>query len=156
MPSSLPTARRTDLIVQEMDGEVVLYDSISDRANVLNRTAAVIWNLSDGATSVNDIALRASRELDAPVDAKLVWYTLEQLSKKNLMQSPVAPPAPLRGMTRRDFLRAGAVGAAVVLPVIVTMTAPAVSSAASCIASGQQCFSGTQCCSENCIQNTCA
>ncbi len=158
MHSSLPQARRSQTIVQAMDNELVVYDTMNAQANVLNHTAAVIWKLCDGKTNISEIAAGASRELNAPVDATLVWYTLDQLSKKNLMETRATLPANLKGMTRRDFLRAGAVGAAVMLPVIVSMTAPKVSHAASCVAGGQPCDSLTNCCSGGvgaCSDGTC-
>jgi len=152
---SLPQSRRETLIVQEMDNELVVYDSQRAQANVLNHTAAVIWKLCDGKTSVNEIAQRASHSLNTPVDAAFVWYTLNELSKKNLLVERAALPTNLKGMTRRDFLRAGVVGAAVVLPVIVTMAAPKVSNAASCLAMGQPCMTPSQCCSNVCNVGTC-
>lgn len=155
MPPPIPAAHRTDLVVQNMDGELVLYDPHTANASVLNHTAAVIWQFADGTNDVNAIAQRATQQLGAPVDANLVWFTLKQLSNKHLLQSAITPPAAVRSLSRRDFLRAGAVGAAVVLPVIVTMTAPASSHAASCVASGQPCQFPGQCCSENCRFNTC-
>ena len=155
MNPSFPQARRSQTIAQTMDKELVVYDTINAQANVLNHTAAVIWNLCDGKTSVREIAARAAHELNAPVDEKLVWYTLDQLSKKNLLETRAALPAHLKGMTRRDFLRAGAVSAAVMLPVIVSMTAPKATNAASCLAGGQPCTVGSECCSTICTANTC-
>lgn len=140
MNSQLPIARRDQVTVQELDGEIILYDGKTARANVLNHTAAVIWKLCDGQTSVGEIAQRASKQLNAPVDEALVWYTLDQLSKKNLLETRAAMPLNFKGMTRRDFIRAGAIGAAVVLPVVVAMSAPKVTHAASCAGLSQSCL----------------
>ena len=120
------------MTVQEVDNEIILYDGKTARANVLNHTAAVIWKLCDGKSSVGEIAQRASAQLNAPVNETLVYYTLDQLSKKNLLENRANMPVNFKGMTRRDFLRAGVIGAAVVLPVVVTMTAPKAADAASC------------------------
>lgn len=156
MPGSFPPVRREPIVVQEMDGELIAYDSTREQANLLNRTAAVIWKLCDGKTGVSDIAVRASKELDTPVNTALVWYTLEQLSKKNLLVERATLPVILKGMTRREFLRAGVVGAAVVLPVIVTLTAPTATQAASCAADGQPCDVNGDCCSLFCDAGSCS
>ncbi len=147
MKSFFPTARRNAILEQNMDDELVLYDTLNDKANLLNRTAALIWQQCDGKSTPREIAARVSLQLGAPVDESVVWYTLNQLSDKNLLQTSVAMPHPFQHLTRRDFLRAGLVGAAVVLPVVVTMTAPKVSQAASCVASAEPCDSSTNCCS---------
>lgn len=151
MSSIFPLARREQVTVQEVDNEIILYDGKTAQANVLNHTAAVIWKLCDGKTSVSEIAQRASKELNAPVSESLVWYTLDQLSKKNLLETRATMPVTLKGMTRRDFIRAGAIGAAVVLPVVVAMSAPKATQAASCGANGTICLSGPECCSGCCV-----
>jgi len=155
MSLSYPQAR-TGLVTQRMDSEWVVYDQSTAQANLLNSTAAVIFSLCDGKTGVSEIAARASRELSTPIDEAVVWYTLAQLSKKNLLHERALLPANFKNMTRRDFLRAGLVGAAVVVPVIVTVTAPPVAYAASCVASGQQCQFSNVCCSGLCNGGSCA
>lgn len=156
MNSFFPLARNHQLVVQALDRELIAYDTTQERANLLNQTAAVIWNLCDGKTDVKTLAQKAGAQLGGPVDEALVWYTLDQLSKKNLLVERPPLPASVARLTRRDFLRAGMVGAAVVVPVVVTVTAPSVSQAASCTQSGQSCGSGTECCSTICNTGTCA
>ena len=156
MSLSLPLARQDQLTFQHVDNEVIIYDGASAQASVLNQTAAVIWSLCDGKTAVRDIAVRASAQLNAPVNEALVWYTLDQLSKKGLMTERTAMPLNFKGMSRRDFLRAGAIGAAVVLPVVVTMTAPKTSHAASCGGAGAPCDPiTTPCCTGFTCAGTC-
>lgn len=157
MASNLPRARRSDLIVQQMEQEIVVYDSVGDKANVLNVTAAAVWQACDGQRTVSEIAALVSRELGSPVNEAVVYYTLDQLAKKNLLETRAAVPAQYQRLTRRDFLRAGLVGAAVVVPVIVTMTVPKAASAqGSCGGNGSQCLSATQCCSGCCNLGTCS
>lgn len=155
MSTVFPLARRTHMTVQELDGEVIIYDGTTAQANVLNHTAAVIWKLCDGKTSTREIAQRASQELNAPVNEALVWYTLDQLSKKNLLETRVTTPLNVKSMTRRDFLRAGVVGAAVVLPVVVTMTAPKATQAASCVGLGGNCSVDPCCTGFVCVSGIC-
>lgn len=155
MHTNFPSARHSQITVQDMQDEVLVFDAASEQANLLNQTAALVWQECDGKTSVSEITARVSRKLGAPVNEKVVWYALNQLSDKNLLQERVTATAQGRAMTRREFMRAGLIGAAVVLPVIVTITAPQPAAAASCTASGLGCVTPSQCCSGVCDAGTC-
>ena len=48
--------RRADVRSETVEGEIVLYDPQSSRAVYLNQTAALIWNLCDGAASIEEIS----------------------------------------------------------------------------------------------------
>ena len=52
----LPLARREAIITKEVDGELLVYDVARDKAHCLNATAAAIWQLCDGRTSVSEIS----------------------------------------------------------------------------------------------------
>ena len=56
----LPKARSEGIITRELDGELLVYDRTRDRAHCLNKTAAAIWKLCDGATNAPEIAERLS------------------------------------------------------------------------------------------------
>ncbi len=150
MQTSYPRARTRNVNTARLNGEIVITDLVNADAHLLNRSAALVWQACDGNRSVSQIAAHVSSQLGSPVDEKFVWYTLEQLSTKNLLEQPAALPARAKGLTRRDMLRAGLVGAAVVLPVIVTMTAPKPTHAQSCLAGGQLCSVNSDCCSNQC------
>jgi hypothetical protein len=156
MKNIYPRARRSQIIVQEMQNEVMVVDTAADQANLLNQTAALVWQECDGQTPVAEIAARVAAKLGAPVDEKIVWYALNQLSSKNLLQERVTAPAHARTLTRREFIRAGLVGAAVVLPVIVTLTVPQPTEASSCLPSGLPCATNGECCSGQCNTMVCA
>lgn len=38
-----PIARKTDLVIQEADDEVLIYDLSTNKASCLNKTAAFVW-----------------------------------------------------------------------------------------------------------------
>jgi|SRR5436853_1400103 hypothetical protein len=78
--------RRPDLIERELSDELVLYDPESDRAYLLNRSAAAIWDLCDGTRSLEEIA----RELSPgspPSDALLrdLASTMRYLGDEGLL-----------------------------------------------------------------------
>lgn len=123
--SLFPRARKNDLVVESLQDEILIYDLARDQASCLNPTAALVWKYADGKTSVSEIAKKMARELNSPVDARVVWYALEQLDKKHLLDNSIQAPLQYRQMTRRDFLvKAGVVGAAVAIPVVIALAAP--------------------------------
>ncbi len=54
--SQKPLARSQDLVIQEMPGEILVYDLQTNKAHCLNETAAAIWKSCDGENSVGDIS----------------------------------------------------------------------------------------------------
>lgn len=144
--SIYPSARRDKLVVEELRDEILVYDPENTQASCLNPTASLVWKFADGKTSVSEIASKMSRELGSTVDPKVVYYALEQLDKRNLLIERGTIPTQYKQMSRRDFLvKAGIVGAAVAIPVIISIGAPTPAMANTKIACGVQCNSGDIC-----------
>lgn len=140
----LPKARTTDLRIQELDRETLVFDLKTDRASCLNATATLVWKLADGTRTLSEIAQQMSQTLNAPVDPRLVRYALDQLSNKQLLEQAVPMATEYAKMDRRAFLtRAGVVGTAVALPVIISILAPTPAHAQSggCIIVDGKCIS---------------
>lgn len=145
MPSQFsPLARTDDLIVQALNDEMLLYDTRAERAHVLNKTSAAVWKLSDGRRTVPQLTKLVARELHAEPDADLVWLALAQLSKAGLLEQPAAVPLAAT-LTRREFLQKAAV-AAMVIPVIKTISAPGPQNGVSCAEHGSFCITSDDCC----------
>jgi hypothetical protein len=153
---TFPRARRNKLVVQELPDEVLVYDQERDKAHCLNQTAAQVWKQCDGQTDVASIASRLGKELQAPVDERMVWFAVDQLGRDNLLEETVMAPAFMAGMTRRQMVRAMGFAAAIAVPVITSIVAPTTAQAVSCLANGQACPGGaTTCCSNICTAGTC-
>ena len=145
-----PIARKEGLIVEQLPDEVLVYDLDQDRAHCLNHTAAFVWQNCDGRTTTNEIASLLGQKLSTSVDENVVWLALDQLDRNNLLTSrPVAPPPP-SGMNRREMVRALGLAAIVAVPVVTSIVAPTPAQASTCLASGQVCTGGIQCCSTVC------
>ena len=130
---TFPSARHSPVVVVTLQDEILIYDVERAQASCLNPTAALVWKYADGKTSVADIAKKMSAVLKTSVDVRVVWYALEQLDKKHLLDRKVQAPMPYRQMSRRDFLtKAGIVGVAVAIPVVIALTAPTPAMAATC------------------------
>jgi hypothetical protein len=151
----IPEARRVGLVVQELSGEVLVYDRERNKAHCLNSTAARVWRYCDGKTSVAQIAHAIEAEINAPVDEDVIWLGVEQLSKTHLLQESAKLPEHKSGLSRREVMKRIGLAAAVALPVVTSIIAPTAAQAANCIASGQPCTTGAQCCSGLCPAGTC-
>jgi hypothetical protein len=111
--------------VETLDKELSVYDWQRSQMHSLNPTAAAVWRMCDGKTSPDQMAAQLSDKLTAELDETqaeaLVWKSLEALGKAHLLEGEVVKPAAHESMTRRKFVQ---LGAAVALPVIVSMVAP--------------------------------
>ena len=152
----MPEARKQGLVVQELSGEVLVYDRDRNKAHCLNSTAALVWQFCDGKTSVAQIASAIEEEMKTPVDEDVVWLGVEQLNKTNLLVERAALPGHKSGLSRREVMKRIGVAAAVALPVVTSIIAPTAAQAANCIQSGQACTASAQCCSTICTSNVCA
>lgn len=59
----LPLSRRSNLVVQEMDSELMIYDLTANKAFCLNETSALVWQFCDGSKSVNEISRLLGQKL---------------------------------------------------------------------------------------------
>jgi hypothetical protein len=140
-----PLARKEKLVVRELDGEVLVYDSARNKAFCLNQLAGAVWKLSDGQKSAAQIAREISKQLNATIDEKLVWSAIDRLGRDNLLEYCVPMP------TRRQQLKAWSKAAAIAGPLVASMALPAsAQQGRSCIPSGMPCTPGaTPCCNKN-------
>jgi hypothetical protein len=129
----LPEARHDHLVVEEFDGELLVYDQLRDRAHSLNRTAALVWRHCDGQTSVADLARLLDGELELPADEDLVWLALDRLDKARLLREHLVRPAQVANISRRSVIRklGLASGLVLLLPVVSSIDAPTVAMAQS-------------------------
>jgi hypothetical protein len=136
--------------------EVLVYDTLTDKAHCLNHTAALIWQHCDGQHSVSAIAEALTLELNAPVDERMVWFAVEQLSRDHLLEEKVLLPEVMSGMSRRQMVRVLGLAAVVAVPLVTSIVAPTPAQAATCLPPGSACTSSAQCCSGLCSGGTCA
>ena len=147
----MPQARRSGLIIQEVDSEILIYDQETNRAHCLNPTAAKVWNYCDGETTLAEACSALSRDLETPVDEKLVWYAVDQFAKDNLLEKEIEFPAfIIPGMNRRQMVRTLGLAAVVAVPLVTSIVAPTPAQAATCKVPGQPCGAAAQCCSGLC------
>jgi hypothetical protein len=149
----LPLARRDQLVVKELDGETLVYDLDTRKAHCLNQTAALIWKNCNGRMTVTETAQLLSRDLNAPVENEVIWLGLKQLDEARLLQEQIAPAVIAQQISRRVLARRLGV-AALLLPVVASLSVPPASYAQSC---PDPCQTESDCCPAQpvCIEGRC-
>lgn len=122
--NSKPVSRKDEIVIQELDGEVLIYDLRSNKAFCLNATSAAIWKLCDGGKSVADIAGRVAKDFKASNSEDLVWLALDQLNKEKLISDSPDLGTRFEGMSRRQIIKKIGLGSLVALPVVAGLVAP--------------------------------
>ena len=119
-----PKGRRDEIVEQEVDDEILIYDLRADRALCLNETSALIWQACDGKRTVAQINDLLGRKLQTHTDEDIVWLALDQLSKEKLIDPPVDLENKFEGMSRRQVIKKVGVGSMIALPVVASLVAP--------------------------------
>lgn len=151
-PDTMPQSRNEQLVIQEMADETLVYDLERHKAHCLNRAASVVWSHCDGSTTISEMAEILHRDLNIPADEEVVFLAISQLGKAKLLDGPAQKPFTGPVPARREVMkRMGLIGAAaMLLPVITSIVAPTAVSAATCVAKGGACTTGSECCSGVC------
>jgi hypothetical protein len=153
--TSNPKARTDGLIVQRLAGETLIYDQERHKAHCLNKTAAMVWEHCDGASTPTQIADQLTSEMRVRVTRDVVLLAIAKLSRRHLMTSRRELKASRPGLNRREVLSKLGRGAVIALPVITSILAPRAAQAATCLPSGSACSNSAECCSGLCNNNTC-
>ena len=72
----LPRARKDDLLIQDLEDEVLIYDLKVDKAHCLNRAAATVWRHCNGRNTTAQLASHLKRELKVSDSSELVSLAL--------------------------------------------------------------------------------
>lgn len=152
-----PLARSTDLIIEELGEETLVYDTKTDRGHSLSPAASQVWRSCDGKTSAEELSAKLGLDSDTADQA------LNELSANGLLE--VSPTIVADGSTRREvtlkFAKVGATVAAA--PLVLSVAAPLPAQAASpafcarfssrscgCSQTGDGCCGARGCCC--CVQ----
>ena len=117
-----PVARKSGLVIQEVPEEVLVYDTETNKAHCLNKTAALVWKSCDGTRSVSDIASYIGSVSGEKVTDDFVWLAIDQLNSNDLLEKEIK--ADFYGLSRRDVIRRIGLTTVVALPVIASLVAP--------------------------------
>jgi len=132
-------ARTQNLLIQEVDNELMVYDQERDVCHCLNPVAAKVWNYCDGYNTVDDIATFLEQELEVPAETDikgLVWQALEELGSLHLIQEYRQEQLVFTStISRRKVMKqatlVGGFALGALFPMVTSIAAPAAVQAAS-------------------------
>lgn len=120
--TEIPIARQNGLVIQEHDGEVLVYDIDTNKAHCLNSTAATVWRSCDGVNSIEDIVREFESLAGGQGAADLVWLAIDQLAETGLLANSISPR--FAGQSRRQVIKKIGLASVIALPVIASLVAP--------------------------------
>ena len=154
--TTFPKSRTKDLVVQELDKELLIYDLNINKAFCLNETSATVFQLCNGNNSVAEIADLMSKKLKMLVSEEVVWLALDQLKKDNLLEGSDEFAVNFNGLTRRQVIKKVGLASMIALPVIASVVAPSPAIAASLLGNCLACTSPSDCAINNCLNMVCS
>lgn len=141
-------ARSADLLVEEIDGELVVYDLRTHSAHHLSQTAAAVWRRCDGCTSVAEIGGAIPGSEGGTTGTGVVWLALRELTSAGLLDEDLQFPKDVKTLSRRELLGRAAVLGAGASVAVLTMSVQPAAAAGSCSAiPGTPCQNNGECCS---------
>lgn len=148
-----PKTRNENIVVQEMENEILIYDLKTNKAFCLNETSAMIYNLCDGKNSVAEINQALNKTLNQPISEDLIWLALDNFKKESLFEEGEQIEIKFKGLNRRQVIKKVGLASMVVLPIVSSIVAPTAAHAASGLAAlFAACTTPTDCASNFCTQ----
>jgi hypothetical protein len=157
MSDYYPKARSSELVIQTVGDETLVYDLNSNEAHCLNETAALVWSKCNGRLSIDDISKSFDEQNDRSTAAHLAQLAISQLSERGLLSEPA--PEILFGINRRQMLRRIGAASVIAVPLIASIVAPprALGSISCFCISSAQCLTDPSCVGTFCNElGTCA
>ncbi|MEZ5345355.1 MAG: PqqD family protein [Pyrinomonadaceae bacterium] len=139
----LPISRTSDLVIQNLENELLVYDLRTNKAHQLNETMSLIWTNCNGKTTVSALLGILEERFGKNLDEDLVEFALSELDGKDLFSQPLG--TQFSKVSRRDVAFKYA-PMAIALPIVLSLIAPTAVQAQSCVQPGQPCNTEQDCC----------
>lgn len=115
-----------NLLVQNLNDEVMIYNLDTNNSYCLNSTAATVFNACNGSDTVEDLKRQTG------LSDEIIYLSLDELKKHDFIGSDYS--SPFTGMSRRAAVKRVGLASMAALPVIASLVAPSAANAASNLA----------------------
>lgn len=161
-----PISLKDNIVIQELEKELLLYDLERNKAFCLNKTALIIWNLCDGQNTIEDIRRKTSLHLKTRITEEMIWLALDKLKSEQLLSNHQEIKINFNNLSRRQVIKKAGLATMAALPLISTIVSPVAAAAqsqfvcssstacfcqdASCVQLGNPALLQQPCASSNC------
>ncbi len=149
-----PLSRQSDILVQDLENELLIYDLRLNKVYCLNQTSALVFQFSDGTKTASEISELMSKKLGILVGEDFVWLALRGLKKDNLLGNDEELTDYFEGLSRREIVKRVGFASMVALPIIASVIAPSPAAAQSQSNPSVRCQSPAECTSGNCASTS--
>lgn len=106
----IPVARTENLLIQEVENELIIYDQKTNVSHCLNPISAFVWHHCDGQNTAKDIAQLLEESFpfvaNSEVDVReLVPLTVEELEKCQLIKEYLEENLAAPSFSRRKMVK---------------------------------------------------
>jgi Coenzyme PQQ synthesis protein D (PqqD) len=126
-----PVAKNKEVVIQEMEDELLVYDLQANKAICLNKTSALVWQFCDGKNNPEEISLQLEKKLKTIVQVEVVLLALKQLDEAGLIIKDQSIPNHFGNLSRREIVKRIGLTTVVALPIVSAIVAPSAASAQS-------------------------
>lgn len=145
-----PVSRQSNILLQNLEKELLIYDLQNHRAYCLNPPSKMVFQLSDGSKTALEISEAVSRKLDVLFGEDLVWLALHDLERKDLLVNGKEFTDQLAGLSRRKMIKRVGLASMAALPIVASVVAPPAVHALSTLPPNSRCTVPGQCTSGSC------
>jgi hypothetical protein len=143
--TSLPRLRKGILRHPFVD-QVLVYDTTQDRIHLLDGTTAAVVDSLEKGEAADTIAAKLEHMQGTAGGLELLALALDELAKAELTERSTGDAAPMPEITRRKMIgKFAGLGAAILIPAIVSLTPNSASAQASVFGCGSACTQTAQC-----------
>ena len=126
-----PLSRQSNIVVQELENEILIYDLNNNKAFCLNETSSSVYQFCDGKNSVAEISDLVSIKLKTLISEDLIQLALKGFQMNNLLENGDEIGDHFAGLSRREVVKMFGLASMVALPFIASIVAPTSANAAS-------------------------
>ena len=81
-PTLKPIARNSNIVIQDSENELLIYDLDINKAFSLNSTSALVFQLCDGPRTIGEISELLCNKFQTIVSDEFVWLAINTLKKE--------------------------------------------------------------------------
>ncbi len=123
--------KNENIVVQELEKEILIYNLETNKAFCLNDTSAMIYQLCNGKRTVSEISQSLNKKMKQITNEEFIWLALDQFKRDGLLENNDKFEIDFGGLSRRQIIKKIGLFSTIALPVVSSVLAPSAVMAAS-------------------------